>query len=190
MSKRSFGPTLLAGLAGAGLAAIAGHKPWAHLVSGEVVAAGGAVVGERPEVTALALVALAAWGVVLVTRQRVRRVLIGLAFVASAVAVALSINGLVTMPEISAGFVVTEPVLEHGAWGWIALAGALVSALAALAAFKFAAGWPEMGRKYDAPTAASAPVSQAAPESSLDWWKAIDEGRDPTSGDDSSTHNH
>ncbi len=38
--------------------------------------------------------------------------------------------------------------------------------------------WPEMGSRYDAPGGAG----DAAPEdpSSLDLWKSIDEGRDPT----------
>jgi hypothetical protein len=37
--------------------------------------------------------------------------------------------------------------------------------------------WPEMGRRYDAPT--DAPATQEI-ESDRDLWKALDEGRDPT----------
>ena len=72
---RSYGPTVLLGLAGAGLAAVAGARTWATT---EADAAGirveAAVSGaeSQPLVVALALVALAAWGVVLVMRGRLR----------------------------------------------------------------------------------------------------------------------
>ena len=43
-------------------------------------------------------------------------------------------------------------------------------------------GWPEMGRRYDAPADATAERAAPLPEEqeNLDLWKAMDEGRDPT----------
>ena len=41
--------------------------------------------------------------------------------------------------------------------------------------------WPEMGSRYDAPGAAAATAAGPPEEqTSLDLWKALDEGRDPT----------
>ena len=78
--RRTFGPVLLLGLAAGTLAAVAGSKPWVEPSSADgqtqafarFVAVGGDS-GELPVATSLALVALACWGVVLVTRARVRR---------------------------------------------------------------------------------------------------------------------
>ncbi|WP_300676868.1 Trp biosynthesis-associated membrane protein [Nocardioides sp.] len=180
MSRRSFWPTVGLGLIGAGAAAIAGHKPWVHAGSTKLTDATGGVVGERPDVTALALVAMAAWGVLLVTRGWVRRLLAVLATVAAAAATAFAVVGLTTTPDTEASwFSYTSdgpPALTHGSWGWIALVGAVVAVLAGLYALRATPSWPEMGRRYDAPVTAAA----AEPETPLDWWKAMDEGRDPT----------
>jgi hypothetical protein len=48
-------------------------------------------------------------------------------------------------------------------------------------AMRWAPQWPEMGSRYDAPGVQSEPAS-VPPEdqSSLDLWKALDEGKDPT----------
>ena len=71
--RRLFVPAVLAGLAGSGLAALSGGKPWAA-PDGR---AGSTLVdhsgGHVPLAGALGLVALACWGVLLVTRGRVRR---------------------------------------------------------------------------------------------------------------------
>jgi hypothetical protein len=64
-------------------------------------------------------------------------------------------------------------------WPWLTLAAGLVAAVAAATAVVAAPQWPEMGTKYDAPSGA-APAPQEEPESSLEVWKALDEGRDPT----------
>ena len=86
-ADRSFGPTVLAGLGGAALAAVAASRTWAE-VSG--TAAGVRVTAEvtgseaAPLALALSLVALAAWGVVLVLRGAVRRVLAVVAAAAAA----------------------------------------------------------------------------------------------------------
>ncbi len=71
-------------------------------------------------------------------------------------------------------------------WPWLAGLGALASLVTTVLAVRWAPGWPEMGSRYDAPTAgggaAAADLVDPADRSSLDLWKAMDEGRDPTSG--------
>ena len=55
---------------------------------------------------------------------------------------------------------------------------------------RYVRGWPEMGRRYDAPAdgAAVAPTTPVEEQSSLDVWKAIDEGRDPTDASERPDH--
>jgi hypothetical protein len=67
--------------------------------------------------------------------------------------------------------------------GWYAAAavGAVGSLVATVLAVRFVPGWPEMGSRYDAPTGGAEPVAVPPEEaSSLELWKAIDEGHDPT----------
>ena len=66
------------------------------------------------------------------------------------------------------------------AWYAAALAGALVSVAATLAAVRLVPAWPEMGSRYDAPGAPAPARSDAAVEPDRDLWHALDEGRDPT----------
>ena len=177
--RRTFGPVVLAGVAAAGLAAYAGHQPWRAFGDG-VVSSGGDL--GRPEVEALALVVLAAWGVLLVTRGRVRRALALLAALVGVAVAALALHGLLSDGNVEVGWFSyndNPPTPHRTAWGWVALAGATVTTLAALAAFRWAPGWPEMGRKYDAP-AGPAPEVPLEERTSIDVWKALDEGRDPT----------
>ena len=79
---------------------------------------------------------------------------------------------------------VTDVGIDHTAWYWLAALGAVGSLVATVLAVAWAPAWPEMGSRYDAPTALVA-TSEAPPEeqSSLDLWKALDEGRDPTAAD-------
>ncbi len=64
-------------------------------------------------------------------------------------------------------------------WYAAALVGAGLSVVATLAAVVLVPGWPEMGSRYDAPAAASQ-RDDSTPETNIDIWKALDEGRDPT----------
>ena len=81
--RGTFGPVTLLGLLAGTLTAVAGNKTWAVGDGGRAAGAGEALsaqlalsvdAGKMPVCTALALVVLACWGVVLVTRGRVRRV--------------------------------------------------------------------------------------------------------------------
>jgi len=178
--RRSFGPVVLVGLASAGLTALAGHKPWVGF--GDAVVSSGSSLG-RPEVEAVALVALAAWGVLLVTRGRVRRAVAVLAVVAGVAAAALAVHGLLDDRPVDIGWFSyddAQPTPHRTAWGWVALGSAVVTTLAAAVAFRAAPGWPEMGRKYDAPAGAAAPAVPLEEQSSIDVWKALDQGNDPT----------
>lgn len=179
--RRTFGPVVLVGLGSAGLVALAGHQPWLGF-GGNGVASVGSALG-RPEVEAFGLVALAAWGVLLVTRGKVRRAVAVLAALAALAAAALAVHGLVDDRTVDIGWFSyddSDPVPHRTAWGWVALGASVVSALAAVAAFRLAPGWPEMGRRYDAPAAGPAPVAPLEDQSSIDVWKAFDAGHDPT----------
>lgn len=170
---RSLWPTVLVGVAGAGLAAYAGAQDWVRIQAGGDPITAVGVSLDSPATTALALVALAAWGVLLVTRGWFRR----------AVAVLAAFASIAPVPSIWG----TRDHLLHAnadsvgtAWPWVAVVGCLVSCAAAVVAVVKAPGWPEMGRKYDAPAGAAAPAVPLENQSSLDVWKALDEGHDPT----------
>ena len=92
--RSTFGPVVMLGLLSATLAAVAGGKPWVAGRSGafdtraddnqamvSTLSANGA--GESPLALALALVVLACWGVLLVTRGRFRRAIAVLALLAA-----------------------------------------------------------------------------------------------------------
>lgn len=197
-ARRTFGPVVLLGLAGSGFAAVAGHKAMLALPEATLTAAGGIAptVQERsvefPLAGALALVALAAWGVLLVTRGVVRRGAAVLALVAAAGIVAVVVvGGFVQDDEATAdlatrlGLNLSAVEVERSGWLWVALGCALVALVAAGAAVRLVPSWPEMGSRYDAPTGAAATGSttgaaQDAEQSNLDLWKSLDEGHDPT----------
>lgn len=149
-------------------------------------------VSSSPLGTALALVVLACWGVVLVTRRRFRRAIAWLSVLA-----ALGYVVAVAWAPFSVPDHLREQVRRRtGAdldttsltgWFWLALvAGVLVVATTA-AAVRLVRSWPEMGTKYDAPTGArsaedgsTANERSEVPTENIDIWKALDEGRDPT----------
>jgi uncharacterized membrane protein (TIGR02234 family) len=187
--RRTFGPVVVLGVAAAGLAAVAGHQPWAHGSApgglGELTAAQEA--GRVPAATALALVVLACWGVLLVTRGAVRRVVAVLALLASVGLVAAVVVGFGSAPDAVRDAYqdlgVADPDVSRSGWFWAAALGSVLSVVATLLAVRLAPAWPEMGRRYDAPAgqAPEAPAAKAPEEQeNLDLWKAMDEGRDPT----------
>lgn len=193
MAERStFGPVLLGGLASGILSAVAGARPWVTGSSGDVdtsVTASAAVldmsgVRESPLAAALALVVLACWGVVLVTRGRVRRAVVVLAAIAAIALVVTVVAAFWSLQDALVEALVAasgQDTAEVSLTGWYAAAliGTLGSVITTSAAVRLVPTWPEMGSRYDAPDRdASAEVE---PEGNLELWKALDEGHDPTS---------
>ncbi|GCD89498.1 Trp biosynthesis-associated membrane protein [Nocardioides sp. LS1] len=195
--RRTFGPVVLLGLAAGTLTAVAGNKTWAtvdvsarstRLGADWYMGFGGSVdAGKMPVTTALALVVLAAWGVVLVTRGRVRRgvaVLGALAAIGTlaAVVVGWSQVGDSLRADLS-GVGVLHASTSHTGWFWAAAVGAVLSVLSSVLAVLLTPQWPEMGSRYDAPTGGDDPAPPATPleeQTNIDLWKAMDEGHDPT----------
>ena len=167
--RRTFGPVVVLGLAGGLLATIAGTKHWVSSSQPQAMLDAQGIGLDAPGVTALGLVTLAAWGVVLVTRGRVRRAVLALAAVAALAVVPVALS---SRHGLSDG--------PGTVWPWLALVGAVASLAAAVAGVLLARDWPEMGRKYDAPTGADVPTAPLEEQSNLDLWKSIGEGHDPT----------
>ncbi len=187
--RTTFGRTLLAGLGGAALALAGAAQPWAEATTRTPALR--TVTADGTDVAALALplalVALAAWGTVLVLRARGRRVVSVLGLAASlgaAAAVAVTVG---SATDVAARLLGDVPATATSTtpWPYVAAAGALLSAVAFVGALVRAPSWPEMSARYDAPGTADATVKDAdrrRPEelSDAELWKALDEGRDPT----------
>lgn len=195
-ARRAFGPVVLLGLVGSGAAAIGGHKEMLTIPESTLRAAGGIApsVSDRsvefPLAGALALVALACWGVLLVTRGRVRRVVAALGLVAAAGIFAVVVIGGFVQDDQASADLATRLGLDGSAvdagrttWLWVTLLGSLVALVAAGLAVRLVPSWPEMGSRYDAPTAGAATTAagkEPEEQSNLDLWKSLDEGGDPT----------
>ncbi|WP_165872963.1 Trp biosynthesis-associated membrane protein [Nocardioides jejuensis] len=205
MTKRStFGPVVLLGLATAGLAAVAGNKTWteAHRPTGSCNPAdlpAGIVWSDfaqrSPLAGAVALVLLAAWGVLLVTRGKVRRAMAGVAVLAAAGYLATAIEAAWSLRDLTErkaaeriGHVAgcgEARVWMSDTWWHAALVAGAVAVIVAAFAVVLTPHWPEMGSRYDAPSAGdSAPAAPLAEQSSMDLWKSLDAGHDPTIGPD------
>jgi uncharacterized membrane protein (TIGR02234 family) len=195
---RGFGPTVLAGLAGAVLAAVAAARDWATAsgsAAGVEVTASVTGSASAPLGVALALVALAAWGVVLVLRGRARQVVAAAGALAAAGVLAAVVAGFRRAQDDAVRAVVdkggTGDVLATSLTGWYyaCAVGAALTLVAFAVAVVTAARWPTMGARYDAPGArgptpsasrSAAAAGVAAPVSDQDMWHALDDGRDPT----------
>ena len=186
-SRSSFGPVVLLGLVSAGLAAVASAKPWLDTGSGDGSSDATMTAvdtGTRyPLASAISLVLLAAWGVLLVTRGRVRRVFAVLATLAAVALVVSVVVAYLTLPD-AAGSSFDEQ-LGRGAgdtgftgWFWTAAVCSVVAVVPAVLAVRLVPGWPEMGSRYDAP-GTHTPENHVV-ESERDLWNELDEGRDPT----------
>ncbi len=194
--RSTFGPVVLFGLVSAVLAAVAGAKPWAAHAASKGGQAGDVSllqsdVGTMPLAGALGLLLLASWGVLLVTRGKVRRVLAVVALVVSLGLVACAVVGAFTVPDDVRNVysVLTRQGFQLDVhltgWYWAAAVGAVLSVVATLLAVRLTPAWPEMGTRYDAPGAAAAgpsPTTDDTDTTNLDLWKAIDDGDDPTVG--------
>jgi hypothetical protein len=184
-SRRTFGPVVLLGLAGGALCAVASTRVWVE-VRGEaadsLVASALGDAGEMPLASALSLVVLAAWGVLLVTRRKVRRVVAVLGTLAAVGVVVTVVVGAGTLPDD-----VRDRLAESGGagldigftgWFWAAAVAAVLSLAATALAVRHVGAWPEMGSRYDAP--GGAPGDAEGQRSGIDLWKSLDEGHDPT----------
>jgi Tryptophan-associated transmembrane protein (Trp_oprn_chp) len=185
--RRSFGPVVLVGLAAAGLAAVAGNRAWVrpaaeHEVTSSMLTSTGAGSATVPLAGALALVLLACWGVILVTRARLRRAVAGLGLLVS---LAMAVTGVLghrtavdalhaDLAEVGLDELATRSV----AWFWVYLASVVACLVATAAAFRLVPSWPEMGSRYDTPGIGGPTRDEG--QSDLDLWRAMDEGRDPT----------
>ena len=206
MTKRgSFGPVVLLGLGAATLAAVAANRAWTETYrpGGSAEGSDGqilefppidydALAKDAPLAGALALVALAAWGVLLVTRGRVRRVFAVVAATAAAGLVVATVDAYSSLKDAvfadlaEAGL--TGEALERSRasiymndWWPTALAAGILLLLASLLAVWLAPSWPEMGSRYDAPSDAAGAAGGGVDElSNIDIWKSLDAGRDPT----------
>lgn len=185
--RRTFGPVVLVGLATAGLAAVASAKPW---IGGGAGTGGDASMtaldsGTRyPLASAVSLVLLAAWGVLLVTRGVVRR--------AFAVVAALAALGLL-VSVVAAYFTLPDAARDSydelmgrtaadqdlNGWFWTTAVCALLTVAPAVLAVRLVPAWPEMGSRYDAPGTRES-HAETTPTGEKDLWVALDEGRDPT----------
>ncbi len=127
-TRTGFAPVVVLGLAAAGLAAVAGNKPWAVTRARADFVPGGALqqTADRfPLAGAVALLLLATWGVVLVTRRWIRRGVTVLGVVEALGLLACVVLG----PPV-----VREQVTTSGAttahlsgWYWTFLAAALLA---------------------------------------------------------------
>lgn len=185
--RKGFAPTVVGGIAAAGLTAVAANQTWAtaQAADGELAFSTLTEPPQVPLVLTLALVGLASWGVLLVTRGAVRRVVAWLGVAAAAGAVLAAVIGRARLQDSLerdfAGQGATAMV-EFGAWWWVAVAASLLATVATVLAALNVRRWPEMGTRYDAPGVSGepAPAVPADQQTSLDLWKSLDEGRDPT----------
>jgi uncharacterized membrane protein (TIGR02234 family) len=206
--RRAFAPTVLVGLGAATLTAVAAGQDWAT-ASGS---AGGAEVTARasgsqsaPLALSLALVALAAWGVVLVVRGHARRLVAVLGALAAAGVLATAVTqagrsrGDAVARLVSRGGTADQAATALTGWYFVCAVAALVSLSALALAVVVSPRWPGMGSRYDAPTTRAragavgeprnggadpgADTVLPAPTTSRteqDMWHALDDGRDPT----------
>ncbi|MBO0845625.1 MAG: Trp biosynthesis-associated membrane protein [Nocardioides sp.] len=181
--RRWFGPAVVAGVVGSGLCALSGARAWAAPDGRPGSALVNDTGGHVPLAGALGLVALAAWGVLLVTRGRVRRGVAVLGVVVGAGLVATAVVGRSQALDSARHATVDVGKSPAGAhitgWWWVALVASVVTLAAFAIAVRTCGSWPEMGSRYDAPTT---PEQDPEPEDmeDVDLWRAIDQGRDPT----------
>ncbi|MFL6059800.1 MAG: Trp biosynthesis-associated membrane protein [Marmoricola sp.] len=187
LPRRTFGTALLAGAATAALTAVGAAQTWYRAqgdAAGHRVATDVSGSDAAPLALALALVALAAWGVVLVTGTLARRVALVLALLASlGVVVAALVVDADPVARTALATKGAEAVsnLARRPWFFTTVVAGALQVLVVLASFRWIPTWPTMSSRYDAPSTAG--TSEVDPEDAddLTLWKALDEGHDPTS---------
>jgi uncharacterized membrane protein (TIGR02234 family) len=175
---------------GAGLVLFAADRPWVHAraVQGSLQVPlsvrGGSL---QPITPAFAVVGLAG-ALGLVATRGVLRQLIGVLVCAGGVVAAVAAVGSAHpgAPELAdrAGAALgtasgTASAIGHTGWGWVAVLGSVVFALAGAAAAVRGPRWPGMSARYESPVAA-APRAATVEDSTLEQWRALDRGEDPT----------
>lgn len=185
--RRTFGPVVLVGALAGVAAAMAGTQPWFDGAGSRSDATSGYASGlaltvdaaDVPAVNALALVCLACWGVLLVSRGRFRRAVAVLGLLSALALGVAAVDAWLTVPDgLAADFEamgISERDVSSTGWAWIGIAAAVLGVLTWGVATVLVRHWPEMGSRYDAPRPAPAAASEP------DLWKVMDEGRDPTS---------
>jgi uncharacterized membrane protein (TIGR02234 family) len=183
-ARRSFLPVVVAGLSTSGLTAIAAARPWFHAAVDHKLVPGvrePETSADMPLALALALVVLASWGALLVTRGRSRRFVAGIGVLAALGVVACTVAAPLQLPDrlreqlAGSGDVPVGPTI----WYVLSVVGAGLSGVANTLAWRLAPGWPAMGSRYDAPGARRTP-DVVDPDDPRAAWTALDEGRDPT----------
>jgi uncharacterized membrane protein (TIGR02234 family) len=192
--RRTFAAAAGTGVACAALSAVASGKPWVDVPHAMGQLGPTATLSnvlepyaESASALALALVALASWGVLLVVRGRARTLMaaIGLAFAAGLLAVAALGYGQVpdAVRQAMVQQLGTQPgsaartPMPHTGWYWLCVVAAVGDVLALVIAVRRAHRWPAMGARYDAP-GTGAPGTAVPGEQ--DMWRTLDQGRDPT----------
>lgn len=183
--RRTFAPVVLLGLLASALSAVASSKVWAALGSADarVVASWITSSGELPLASALSLAALASWGAVLVSRGHWRRWIATLGLLIAVGSLATAVVGYWRAPsdlqhaaQNALGNTLSSSPSLTG-WYWTAVLADVAVVVALALAVRDAPAWPSMSTRYDAPTGAREPEEM---KSSLDVWKALDQGTDPT----------
>ena len=192
--RRTFGPVVLLGLATAGLAAVAGNRAWVRWSAeregpGSLLRITGDDSATVPLAGALALVLLACWGVVLVTRGRVRRAVAGLGLRWLLGMVLTAVLGLRSATDGLRDDLAEAGVADlSDAVGGVVLGVPRECASSAWPRPVWRSGWHPRGPRWAAGTTLRAPERGAAgrdPDArqdtkAVDLWRALDEGRDPT----------
>lgn len=184
---QGYAASLIAGLLAATSVVVAATRPWVTATAVQPnlprleVAVDGTTLS--PLAGAMGLVILAAFGAVVATRGRVRRIL-GVVIVASA--------GLVLVVAISPGDESQAVRTALAARGWIGghyetagspwrllvVVGAIVCMAAGVSTACFGHRWATMGKRYDAPQPES--HHDGGELTDTDLWRALDHGHDPT----------
>lgn len=194
--RRTFVPALVVGLAAGSLAAVAGNQAWVEPAADSPTGSVGQVAAiasdaSSPLTTAIALVSLACWGVLLVTRGGFRRVIAWLGAVVAAALALVVVLGWSAAPgdlsDLMAQYGMEDAEVARTLWSWVAVGAAPFALAAAVLAVRDVRGWPQMGSRYDAPTArpdaeADGPGADkpAEEQSNIELWKSLDDGSDPT----------
>ncbi|MGL5827536.1 MAG: Trp biosynthesis-associated membrane protein [Nocardioides sp.] len=191
MADLRFGRTVTAGVILAAVSVFGATRSWATievrpgLVSTSLVAG---LEQASPLTGSLNLVALTTWGTFLVSRTRLRRIVAYAGALAAAGAVGGQVWWLTQFESHvhamfdsarldSVGTVRYQSGIHP--WFWVTLLSSVGVVIIGVVAARAASGWPEMGRRYDAP---GSPPRQVGDDltSPAQVWRALDEGRDPT----------